>query len=954
MYYRVLKSIFGILFLIGSATCALAAERSDFMVNDDGGSSSQSDPRIAVGPDRGFVITWVDRRGPTTDIYLQRYGSDGFPVGRNVVVNDEAPASYQFEPAIAVDQSGFYSVIWRDYRNGSYPFGPDLYFQRYDASLSTVGANLQLTTELPDSTKESPDVAFAPWGEGVVVWADYRNRNWDIYGQIIDSDGSLVGSNFLVNDDTGTSAQHAPRVAIAPEGWFVVTWYDNRAGNDDVYVQRFDPSGNALGVNTKANENPSDARQGYSDVATDGQGHFTVVWTDWSNGVYPANPDIYSRKFDSTMNPVTNSIKINTDVTERAQRNPSIAADRMGNVAIIWSDSTGDSWDIAGQMIDVDGIVQEANFIANDSADSSQLHADVALDGQYRYICWVDDRNGNFDIYASVKQYNDISLECSPSALQFAMNQGGVIPAAQNVQITHIGYNAVDFDVASNVEWLDLSPASATSPQTISISVNTDTLPGGTYNATVWFVDAVTLDSSVTLSVRFDVYQPVIGLSADTVSITAFEGADEEKTASVEVLNTGTGSFTWIASEGVNWLSVSPASGSNGDMVSLVCNAVSLTEASYSAWVFFTSSEAAGSPDSLLVELDVTADYPYIQPVPDSFYFYTHDLTSVDTACVVYDIGLGTAAWTASAADVWLGLTGTTGIDGDQIGITIADLALDFGIYTTSIEIVDSNAFNISTIVPVVLHYYEHSSDTIRVDSGLVTSGQPINLPVTADLVNNIDTIFIPLGIDTAAVVVDSVVMGQTLPTNVDFTAVIDSVGGLIFIMVGVNQPDTFIAPGSYHVAELFLTAAAVDMWTTIDTVYNDSMSLAVRLHDSTSVVPDFIPSVLTIGNPTWTEDDFGSELPVSFELAQNRPNPFNPSTTIDYYLPRRSNVTLEIFNILGQRVRTLVATSQAAGRHSIVWSGHLQDGRPASSGVYFYRLRAGDVSLVRKMLLVK
>jgi hypothetical protein len=88
---------------------------------------------------------------------------------------------------------------------------------------------------------------------------------------------------------------------------------------------------------------------------------------------------------------------------------------------------------------------------------------------------------------------------------------------------------------------------------------------------------------------------------------------------------------------------------------------------------------------------------------------------------------------------------------------------------------------------------------------------------------------------------------------------------------------------------------------------------------------------------------------PVSYSLFQNYPNPFNPSTTISYDLPTRSHVTLRIFNVLGQTVETLVNGNAEAGRHQVQWNpGHL------ASGVYFYRLQAGNFVENKKMILLR
>lgn len=95
--------------------------------------------------------------------------------------------------------------------------------------------------------------------------------------------------------------------------------------------------------------------------------------------------------------------------------------------------------------------------------------------------------------------------------------------------------------------------------------------------------------------------------------------------------------------------------------------------------------------------------------------------------------------------------------------------------------------------------------------------------------------------------------------------------------------------------------------------------------------------------------------LPAKFEIVGNYPNPFNPSTEIKYSIPYRSEVSIEIFNILGQKVTTLKDNEEhPAGKYSVVWDGTDNDGRATASGVYFCRLKSGEKALVRKMLLVK
>ncbi len=94
--------------------------------------------------------------------------------------------------------------------------------------------------------------------------------------------------------------------------------------------------------------------------------------------------------------------------------------------------------------------------------------------------------------------------------------------------------------------------------------------------------------------------------------------------------------------------------------------------------------------------------------------------------------------------------------------------------------------------------------------------------------------------------------------------------------------------------------------------------------------------------------------LPTEFQLYQNYPNPFNPTTTLCFSIPNSTQTSLVIYNLLGQRVRTLVNHSMAAGQHQIFWDGTNDAGRQVSSGVYFYRIVAGEFIATKKCVLLR
>lgn len=104
----------------------------------------------------------------------------------------------------------------------------------------------------------------------------------------------------------------------------------------------------------------------------------------------------------------------------------------------------------------------------------------------------------------------------------------------------------------------------------------------------------------------------------------------------------------------------------------------------------------------------------------------------------------------------------------------------------------------------------------------------------------------------------------------------------------------------------------------------------------------------------TGVEENPNSQIPDSFELFQNYPNPFNPATTIRYHLPVRSQVTLTIYNVLGQEVVRLVDKVQPTGKYTVPWDGKSKAGQQVSSGLYFYKIKTERFTQVKKMLLVR
>jgi hypothetical protein len=107
--------------------------------------------------------------------------------------------------------------------------------------------------------------------------------------------------------------------------------------------------------------------------------------------------------------------------------------------------------------------------------------------------------------------------------------------------------------------------------------------------------------------------------------------------------------------------------------------------------------------------------------------------------------------------------------------------------------------------------------------------------------------------------------------------------------------------------------------------------------------------SLFVMNQTTNIENQIYAGIPNHFRLLQNYPNPFNPTTTITYDLPSQSDVNLSVYNILGEKVATLVNEVKQAGRHKVIFNG-----AGLSSGIYLYKIQAGSYVTTRKMLLIK
>ncbi len=381
---------------------------NNIKVNDDIASSHQRCSWICQDGFGNYIVTWEDERNINCDIYGLRFDSLGNTLGSNFRINDDLTNTDQYYTSIASDFIGDFIVTWTDGRNGNY----DIYAQQYSSSGFPVGNNFRVSDDTNQSAQWYPIVSCDSIGNSAIVWMDYRNNNYDIYGQLYNAQANPIGSNFLVNDNTNSS-QLYPFIARNRIGNFVVVWMDNRNNNYDIYAQRYDNQGNMLGINFKVNDDITTSSQGYPAVAIDNIGNFCIVWEDDRNGT----TDIYLQKYDANGLAIGSNFRVDDDIADFDQYSPTIACDETGRYVIVWCDfrNNDDDPEIYAQAFDVNGARIGNNQLINQPdlfPANNQWLIGQSITANNRRIgfAWIDNRrHKGWDIYSKIVDWNYFS-----------------------------------------------------------------------------------------------------------------------------------------------------------------------------------------------------------------------------------------------------------------------------------------------------------------------------------------------------------------------------------------------------------------------------------------------------------------------------------------------------------------------------------------------------------------
>jgi hypothetical protein len=246
-------------------------------------------------------------------------------------------------PAIATNKNGETVIVWTDNKNGT----KDIYAKRFDNSGMPRGDVFQVNTTNNDE-QSLPSVAINDNGEFVIAWTT-KNQDGDglgVYARRYDNNGAYQGNEFKVNNST-TGDQWIPKVAINPNGGFVIVWQSfGQDGNAYAIVgQRFTNRGINSGFEFIINNMPRGSQE-FPDISMDSQGNFIVVWTTNQNQLIGNQTssnyrDVYAKKFNKDGVPIGQEFAISTTLGE--QYYPSVYMNSLNDILVAWNTKEANS-----------------------------------------------------------------------------------------------------------------------------------------------------------------------------------------------------------------------------------------------------------------------------------------------------------------------------------------------------------------------------------------------------------------------------------------------------------------------------------------------------------------------------------------------------------------------------------------------------------------------------------
>ena len=940
----------------------------DILVNTYIGNPTEADYHsIAPDDQGGLFVVWKSVNHLGSDmLYLKRLGSDGFEIwstsinpGPDLTMNEAAIISdgtggafvachrgYQGQSylyATRIDNSG--TQQWQSFSvfevECEYPEidmlsdgqggvfiafqvgsnSPDyfnIYVCRIDAE-NTVSGPVQVTES--SYRQKHPQLLEDGDGGAFIVWQDYRDRQiTDIYAQRINAGLNPMWANDGIPVCTAENTQYWPRLTPDNTGGFVVVWHDKRNGIDfDIYAQRITSDGTIVWLENGTLICNADNHQLYPNITSSPYSDYIICWIDNRDGSdNPSYPIENCALFTQQLNKdgktsQLNGVKLGGYLAYRGSDNYKVFSCTSGGVCgaiAIWEDdreNDDSDWDVYAKLIG-----EQQGCLATEwglegveivSLIDNQEHAKVIPDGQGNtIIAWEDRRNGSdYDLYIQKVDASGAELwgANGTPVCQINGDQIEVQACPDGAGGAIIVWRDHRYGSASDIwtQRIDSSGNNVWTANGIAICTESYTqmspiiVPDRSGGAIITWIDNRNL-----LITDGDIYGQRVDASGQVlwagngVPISTLEYDQDE----LYMINDDSGgafvAYHCIESERIRALQIN----GNGEVLweHLLCIAQNYKR--------HPKLLRDGTGGVIIVWQDYRNEW-----ITDIY------AQRVDASGSIVWATDGVGICVSDAYNYWPTIAGAG--DGKAIIAWHDNRNDDYDIYAQCIDLItgalqwSGNGVPVGTVPGDQWYCRAESID----DGGIVigwNDGRNGDSDIYAQKVT----------VDGACVWQDnglpiSAIAGTD---EQELEMCNDGVGGFVFVWSdwrGTYPPDVY--------AQRLLENPGVG---TDRQLYEDERSkilAAPRCRNS---------------------------------LCNNYPNPFNPSTTINFSIARSSHVNLSIYNVKGQLVRTLVNEHKAADEYRVTWNGKDNRGIPVSSGVYFYAIRTDSFNESKKLILLR
>ncbi|MCD4829006.1 MAG: T9SS type A sorting domain-containing protein [Candidatus Cloacimonetes bacterium] len=902
----------------------------------------QEDPVVIATTDGGCIVAWVDFTNEFAgDIYAQKLDSDGNLLWSEGGVPLCTAADVQISLNIVPDLDGGAFIIWIDNRN---PGGSDIYGVHVDAN----GDNLWTDDGIAVAGGNGEQSSHTFWQDGqggaILAYVNSYLSEIDIYVSRILTDGVIDWTTTLCDADQD---QEGVKMCKTGADTFGFSWRDKRDDPDgDIYAQACDIDGNLLwasGVVVYAGplkqENPR--------VTSSGDGAMFVAWQDTrSNGEFT---DCYVQKLNSAGILQWNAAGVVLCDEPFHQRNQRLVTGDSGDVYVVWDD--GRDGDHPLENIYIQHVLSDGNIAWEEdgrelcSADWEQFSVLIKRSGNRLFVSWGDFRTGSIGLYIQVLDlsgnllldadgeefYWGLSGDATDAILlptgndayavwidtRFGVNGsrvfaqkilGGSTGSQGEVAFTPNGVPFTD-----NVNTSQEYPEAALRHQGGVVATWTQIMEGtervycqaldADGNA-LWGNTGMTL-STANLGQQFSTVSEVDGDYYFAWSNMEQDGWDYYFRLYAQKISGG------VKQWGETGIVV--ASEDCDLFMENIVGPYFLYRSSSD--VFVTKLDPDGTPaagfETPLVLCDAALNQlnPQGMLVDDDLFVIWEDRR--DEVKAIYGQIV----------------TANGGIEWAENGIAIASYANDqydpafcfdgANFYVSWSDFRNGNAED------VAMQKVNASGELLWDANGLFVV-QKDSVQFNSSLAS----------VEEQTLVLWSDFLG---PASDIYVQQVGSDGNLYGDTAGEPLCDAIMNQYEPHVVA-------------IDDGYALSIWRDARSSGKTEISGMYAQKIRADWYPA-NDDD--APVPV-IRLEQNWPNPFNPETTIAFSIERPGDVRLDIYNIRGQKVKTLVREQLIAGRHAFTWQGRNDNDKPVGSGVYLYRLTSGEQTQTRRMILLK